>query len=207
MSFTWAAMASSPRVHCAASGLQHPPAVPIWGPDAITLQPVRSGFPCFGAALVGYVEATRDDDADKNRLCPPTPYGNSRAEWGRMQVLGARAAQSFGAAPDIRDWANGVALNPARIPPGQAPSAALDDVLGRLRANVGPGLARLAELSGLATHNSYTSGRPARNPALVQMVDNGQGLTMLPEMAITVGILRDTGHHRPPAGTPPKPAA
>ena len=136
-------------VHCAASGLQHPPAVPIWTPAAITLQPVRSGFPCFGAALVGYVEATRDDDADKNRLCPPTPYGNSRAEWGRMQVLGARAAQSFGAAPDIRDWANGVALNPARIPPGQAPSAALDDALGRLRANVGPGLARLAQLSGL----------------------------------------------------------
>ena len=33
----------------------------IGWPDAITLQPVRAGFPCFGAALVGYVEATRVD--------------------------------------------------------------------------------------------------------------------------------------------------
>ena len=38
-----------------------------------------SGFPCFGAALVGYVEATRDDDAEKNRLCPPSPYADSMA--------------------------------------------------------------------------------------------------------------------------------
>ena len=145
-------------VHCAASGLRRPPSVPIWGPDAITLQPVRSGFPCFGAALVGYVEATRDDDAGKNRLCPPTPYGNSRAEWAHMQVLGARAAQSFGAEPDIRDWANGVALNPARVPPGQEPSAALNDALARLRAHAGPGRARLAQLSGL---QPFTGAEPA----------------------------------------------
>lgn len=55
-------------VHCAASGLKYPPSVPIWRPSAITLQPIRSGFPCFGAAFAGYVEATRDDDAEKNRL-------------------------------------------------------------------------------------------------------------------------------------------
>ena len=47
-------------VNCAADGLKNPPRVPIWGPDAITLQPIRAGFPCFGAALAGYVEATRD---------------------------------------------------------------------------------------------------------------------------------------------------
>jgi hypothetical protein len=134
-------------VHCAASGLKNPSPVPIWGPSAITLQPVRSGFPCFGAALTGYVEATRDDDADKNRLCPPTRYGNSLVDWASMQVRGARAAAAFGSEPDIRDWANAVALNPARIPHGYA-SPALDQVLERLRAASGPGLERLAELSG-----------------------------------------------------------
>ena len=44
-------------------------------------------------------QATRDDDAEKNRLCPPTPYGNSMADWARMNVLGARAATSFSAEP------------------------------------------------------------------------------------------------------------
>ena len=38
------------------------------------------------------------------------------ADWARMQVLGYRATVAFGAEPDIRDWSNQVALNPARIP-------------------------------------------------------------------------------------------
>ncbi len=133
-------------VHCAADGLKYPPLVPVWGPEAITLQPIRSGFPCFGAALVGYVEATRDDDAEKNRLCPPTPYGNSTAEWARMNVLGARASKSFSSEPDIAEWSGRVALNPARIPPGHPGSDALDHARERLAAHAPSGLARLAEL-------------------------------------------------------------
>ena len=73
-------------MHCAADGLKYPPLIPVWRPEGITLQAIRAGFPCFGAALVGYVEATRGDDYDKNRLCPPTGYGNSMAEWARMNV-------------------------------------------------------------------------------------------------------------------------
>jgi hypothetical protein len=133
-------------VHCAADGLKYPPLVPVWGPEAITLQPIRAGFPCFGAALVGYIEATRVDDAEKNRLCQPSPYGNSMAEWARMNVLGTRAAMSFSAEPDIKDWSDRVALNPARIPPGRPGSAALDRARERLAAHTRPGLARLAEL-------------------------------------------------------------
>jgi len=139
-------------VHCAADGLPLRPPVPIWQLEAITLQVVRAGFPCFAAALIGYVEATRSSgssDAEKNRICPSSTYGNSLADWARMQVLGARAAAAFGAEPDIRDWANGVALNPARIPPGWPPSAALDTARERLAAHAPAGLARLAELAGL----------------------------------------------------------
>ncbi|WP_148613010.1 NAD(P)-binding protein [Nocardioides rubriscoriae] len=136
-------------VNCAADGLKNPPRVPIWRPEVITVQPVRAGFPCFGAALTGYVEATRDDDTDKNRLCPPSSYGNTLVQWAEMNVLGMRASASFGAEPDIADWARGVALNPARIPPDHPGSPALDDALARLQAHTGPGLARLAELAGL----------------------------------------------------------
>ena len=132
-------------VHCAASGLQNPPLVPVWRPSAITLQPIRAGFPCFGAALVGYVEATRTDDEHKNRLCPPTPYGNTLAGWAVMNVRGIRATASFGSEPDIKAWAEGVALNPARIPSGRAGD--VDDSLRRLEAELPRGLARLAELS------------------------------------------------------------
>lgn len=136
-------------VHCAASGLQYPPLVPIWGSSAITLQPIRSGFPCFGAALAGYVEATRSDDQLKNRLCPPSPYGNSLAEWARMIAIGSRATLAYSSEPDIRSFANQAAINPGRIPAGYPESAALDDAQERFRTHVGPGLARLQELAGM----------------------------------------------------------
>lgn len=137
-------------VHCAASGLKHMPTVPIWGREAITLQPIRAGFPCFGAALAGYVEATRDDDETKNRLCPSTPYPNSLEEWARMNAMGMRATASFNAEPDIKAWANSVAINPARLAADRAPTPELTDALARLEAGAGRGAARLAELAGLA---------------------------------------------------------
>ncbi len=134
-------------VHCAADGLKYPPLVPVWQPEEITLQAIRAGFPCFGAAVVGYVEATRQTDEDKNRLCPPTGYGNSMADWARMNVRGTRAVMSFMSEPDINEWANRVALNPARIPPEHPGSEALDEARERLAAHVRPGLDNLARLS------------------------------------------------------------
>ena len=105
-------------VHCAADGLKNPPIVPVWRPSDITIQPIRAGFPSFGAALVGYVEATRDDDAEKNRVCSASQFGNSLEQWASMNLLGTRNAQAFSAEPDIKEWADGVALNPARVPAG-----------------------------------------------------------------------------------------
>ena len=133
-------------VHCAAYGLKYPARVPVWRPEAITLQAIRAGFPAFAAALTGYVEATRDDDDEKNRLCPPSQYGNSLAEWARMTVLGARNTMCFSAEADIKDWCSRVALNPARTPPGYPESPILDNALERLAKHTRPGLARLAEL-------------------------------------------------------------
>jgi hypothetical protein len=137
-------------VHCAASGLQYPPLVPVWGPGSITLQPIRSGFPCFAAALAGYVEATRDDDAEKNRVCPPSPLSNTPSDWARMQVLGSRASMAFSAEPDIKAWVDTVSLNPARVTPEAAGNPEVIAAAERFRAYVGPGIARMAEFAGMA---------------------------------------------------------
>ena len=133
-------------VHCAASGLQYPPLVPVWGPDKIRLQTIRAGFPCFCAALAGYVEATRDDDRERNWLCPPNTLPDTAADWARMQVRGTIAARRYGAEPDIAAWANGCALNPARMEPQQKDDPAVRAATARLAADAERGLTRLAEL-------------------------------------------------------------
>jgi hypothetical protein len=135
-------------VHCAASGLQCPPRVPVWGPDAIRLQTIRAGFPCFNAALAGYVEATRDDDRERNRLCPPNAFPNDPLSWARMQVRGTVATRAYGAEPDIAAWADACALNPARVLPSRRDDPAVQVATARLAGVAEPGLRRLAELAG-----------------------------------------------------------
>ena len=134
-------------VHCAASGLQYPPLVPVWGADKIRLQTIRVGFPCFCAALAGYVEATRDDDRERNRLCPPNTLPDNPANWARMQVRGTVAARNYGAEPDIAAWADGCALNPARIEPSRRNDPAVQAAAARLGDHAERGLARMAELA------------------------------------------------------------
>lgn len=146
-------------VHCAASGLQYPRMVPVWGPDRIRLQTIRAGFPCFCAALAGYVEATRDDDRERNRLCPPNSFSDSLADWARMQTRGALAAATFGAEPDIAAWANACVLNPSRVDPDLRDAPAVQAAAMRLADHAEIGLARLADLGPepVATQRSSES--------------------------------------------------
>ena len=137
-------------VHCAASGLSYPPLVPIWGADKIRLQTIRAGFPCFCAALAGYVEATRDDDRERNRLCPPNTLPDNPSDWAEMQVRGALAARAYGAEPDIVTWANRCALNPARLDPSRAVDPAVTSASARLANVAERGLERMAELAGMS---------------------------------------------------------
>ena len=137
-------------VHCAASGLKYPPVVPVWSRNAITLQPVRAGFPCFGAAMIGYVEATRGDDEDKNRVCPASSLPDTPASFARMHMLGNRADQASSTEPDIREWANQTTLNPARVPPERLGDLAVAAAFERYRNHAVAGYRRLAEFAEFA---------------------------------------------------------
>ena len=91
--------AASLVVHCAASGLANPPRVPVWGHDKIRLQTVRAGFPCFNAALSGYLEAARDDDASATACVRRNAFANTPQDWILMQQRGAEAVRSFSTSP------------------------------------------------------------------------------------------------------------
>ncbi|NJC95412.1 MAG: NAD(P)/FAD-dependent oxidoreductase [Anaerolineae bacterium] len=132
-------------VHCAASGLQYPPLVPVWGSEAITLQCVATG-PIFGAALAGYLEATREADAEKNRLCPPQSHPNTPADWPRSIVLGARGSQALSTEPDVKHWSHATSLYRSRIPAERASDPDVVKAVERVGAVTEIGMARLAEL-------------------------------------------------------------
>jgi hypothetical protein len=136
-------------VHCAAEGLKYPGLRPIWTPEAITPQPVRVGFPCFGAALTGYVEATRDDDGEKNRVCKPSPYSNTPSDWTSMQVIGGDASLAMTRETDVREWSNTTPLNPARVPADRVGDPSVVAARGRLKESIAAGRARLAALANL----------------------------------------------------------
>ena len=77
-----------------------------------------------------------------------TPCPTTRPT-GRRCRSGARSRRrAFGAEPDIAAWANGCALNPARIEPHRRDDPEVQAATARLADVAGPGLARLAELAG-----------------------------------------------------------
>jgi hypothetical protein len=93
------------------------------------------------------VEATRDDDRERNRLCPPNTLPDNPVDWARMQVRGTIAARNYGAEPDIAAWANACALNPARIEPSQRNDPAVQAAAARLALDSERGLTRMSKLA------------------------------------------------------------
>jgi len=61
------------HIDCSAAGVPARPTKPIFEGDRITLQWVRLSQPTFSWSLIGHVEATYQDDAEKNRICTPIP--------------------------------------------------------------------------------------------------------------------------------------
>lgn len=102
------------HVHCAAPGLRMAAAVPIFGEDTITLQSIRPGVSPFAAAITAYVEATRDDLQEKNRLCPPNAYPDTPFDLIRMTLVGLGADYQWGKRPDIAAWLERSRLNAIR---------------------------------------------------------------------------------------------
>ena len=101
-------------VHCAASGLRLAPGVPIFDADTITLQAIRTVASPFAAAVTGFIEATRDDTDEKNKLCPPNPYMDRPSDLARSTLVAMDANYQWSKHPDIMAWLDRARLNPIR---------------------------------------------------------------------------------------------
>jgi NAD(P)-binding Rossmann-like domain len=136
------------HVDCTALGLRNAPATPIFQPGRIVLQQVRHNTPPFNAALVGFVEAVRDDDTQKNRLCPPNPYASSIHDWPRMMSRTWRTEQRWLSEPDVAAWLADSRLNLLRALPDHLAEPPVQLAVQRFLTHVGAAIERLEQIDG-----------------------------------------------------------
>jgi hypothetical protein len=133
------------HVDCTALGLGSAPATPIFQTARIVLQQVRHLSPCFNAALIGFVEAHREDDAEKNRLCPPNPYPSSIEDWPRMMSRTWKTEGRWLSEPDLSAWAADSRLNLLGALPDHAAEPPVQAALQRYLTHVTTAVERLAQ--------------------------------------------------------------
>jgi hypothetical protein len=160
------------HVHCSAAGLPRGPAQPVFQGSLIVPQYLRRCSPCFSAALVAHIEATVDDESEKNRLCEPVPVPEQPLDWLRMHLHTAQNQQRWSQRPALLDWLRrsrleayaGLFDQAAKQAAKQA-DAGWCALLARMNEARGPGLEAMAELlarAPVATGPTQSSFAPAR---------------------------------------------
>ena len=146
------AQLASAHVHvdCTAAGLRVAPPRPIFEPDRITPQQVRTCQPTFNAALVAFVEASDRDDVDKNRICPPNPSPRA-TDWISATCISQRAQDAWLGEPDLVAWLQHCRLDAARGLARHMTDPVVQSALGRYAVNAEPAAAKLEKLRTLIT--------------------------------------------------------
>ncbi len=134
------------HVDCTALGLSNAPVKPIFEPGRITLQSVRHNSPTFNAALLGFVEAHWDDDAEKNRLCPPNFFASTTADWPGMMTRTWKTEQNWLSEPDLMGWVTGSRLNLLGALPDHASEEPVQAAVQSYLTHVDAAIERLEQL-------------------------------------------------------------
>lgn len=92
------------HIDCSASALSNLAMVPVFDGDVITPQTVRSYQPVFSAAFIAHVEASYEDEAEKNELCRVVPLPNRDTDWIRMMAALMRNQRRWSQDPKLQRW-------------------------------------------------------------------------------------------------------
>jgi hypothetical protein len=143
------------HVDCTAAGLGCRPNRTVFERDRITPQLVQHGIAPFSAALIGWVEANRDNDMERNRLCPPNgfaPEADARS-FARQWAATQRAVTAWSAEPDLSRWVGTCRLNPL----GNAREHLDEPALNALKRTLQHRDAAIDNLDRLVTDNTATA--------------------------------------------------
>ena len=130
-------------VDCTAAGLNANPPRPIFEPGRITMQLVQIGFLSWSAGTIGVVEAMRDDDSEKNRLCPPVHFSGRTADILDVAFHGMTGLNARMSEPDINAWNDKSRLNPVRDAPKHFDDPRVSGAFTSILTNIGPAMENL----------------------------------------------------------------
>jgi hypothetical protein len=100
--------------------------------------------------LIAAFEAARDDDADKNRLCPPTAYPSASVDWISVFESGFRVITQMLQEPDLAAWLASCRLNTTRGMNDHMGDPGMQAALGRWFEHMEPALANAPRLRALS---------------------------------------------------------
>ncbi|MDQ3933041.1 MAG: NAD(P)-binding protein [Actinomycetota bacterium] len=146
------------HVDCTAYGFRAAPARPIFEPGRITVQTLSGGFTAFNAALVGFVESVRDDDAEKNRLCPPVSQPSQPIDLVPGVCGFLRYFATHSAEPDLMAWSAGSRLALTRGLTEHMEDPRMQSAMARWIANLEPAVENEEQLlAGSASSNPLSA--------------------------------------------------
>jgi hypothetical protein len=135
-------------VDCTADGIPRPVPKPIFTDRVITIQAIREGSPPFNAAMIGHLEATRDDVAEQNALAPANPYPSADVDWIRTRHVGMVAQQRWDRTRDVQEWMEGSRLNIAAGLLDHASEPGVSQAIGSYLEHADAAIANLGTLRG-----------------------------------------------------------
>lgn len=119
---------------------------PVFEADVIRLQMVRQYQPAFSAALIGHVEATVTDEAEKQKFTQVAPMTDTVKDWTAMMAASITNNVNWMANPNMAAWLADCRLDLytgliSRMPPDPARAA----MMGMLREKAVRNLLVLAQ--------------------------------------------------------------
>jgi len=136
------------HVDCSASAISNLASKPIFQGDLITPQTVRSYQPVFSAAFIAHIEASYDNNEEKNKLCAVVPLPNHDTDWIRMNLTFMMNQYAWSQQPELGQWLYQNRLDGFSKLIGEVDKedSTKMTILQRLRSNIVPAVGKLQQL-------------------------------------------------------------
>lgn len=137
-------------IDCTAAGVRPTAPLPVFDEDRIVLQYTTIGIVPWSMATIGVVEASREDEAEKNRLCPPLTFNADASEMLHTAYTGMIGLIARGSEPDVGEWTERCRLNPAAGAMSHLDDPDVANALSVMGEHIGSAIQNLTALVGTA---------------------------------------------------------